>query len=265
MLTIDEARGEVVLHGGDGAPQTLRMDTPEAFEAVSSAWLRCGWDSKYVYGFSWLGRPVIQLPEDLMRMQELVWRVQPDVIVETGVAHGGSLVFYASLFAAIGSGRVVGVDVAIRPENREAILAHRLAPRIALVEGSSIDTATVAAVREQIIVGDRVLVVLDSDHSRAHVRAELELYAPLVSPGGYVVVCDGIMAEFAGSPRGRPEWAEDNPLAAAQDFLASREDFVEDEPPFPFNEGAVRGRVTYWPHCFLRRIALPGDGVAAPP
>jgi cephalosporin hydroxylase len=262
MLTIDEARGEVVLHGGDGACRTLRMDTAEAFEAVSSAWLRCGWDAKYVYGFTWLGRPVIQLPEDLVRMQELVWRVRPDVIVETGIAHGGSLVFYASLFAAIGGGRVIGVDVSIRPENRAAIVAHPLAGRIKLIEGSSIDGTTVAAVRENIADGERVMVVLDSDHSRAHVRAELDRYAPLVAAGSYIVVCDGIMAEFAGSPRGRQEWDEDNPLVAAREFLADRADFVEDEPTFAFNEGAVRGRVTYWPHCFLRRLGPAGASAA---
>lgn len=255
MLTIDEARGEVVLQEGDGARRVLRLDSAEAFEAVSAAWLRCGWDVKYVYGFSWFGRPIIQLPEDLVRMQEVVWRLRPDVIVETGVAHGGSLVFYAGLFAAMGHGRVIGVDIEIRPPNRAAIEAHPLAPRIALVEGSSVAPETVAAVRARIAPGERVLVVLDSNHSRAHVRAELELYAPLVSPGSYIVVCDGSMAAFAGSPRGRPEWAHDNPTAAATDFLAASGEFVEEEPPFPFNEGAVRARVTYWPRCFLRRRA----------
>jgi cephalosporin hydroxylase len=252
-LTIDEARGEVRIEHADGSRAAHRLATPEAFDAVSAAWLRCGWDVKYVYGFTWLGRPVIQLPEDLVRMQELVWRVRPDVIVETGVAHGGSLVFYASLFAAIGHGRVIGIEIALRPDNRAAITAHPLAPRIALIDGSSADPATVAAVRAQIAEGERVLVVLDSNHSRTHVRSELECYAPLVSPGSYLVVCDGIMAEVAGSPRGRPEWREDNPLAAAAEFLAARHDFVEEEPAFPFNEGAVRGRVTYCPRCFLRR------------
>ncbi len=254
MLTIDETRGEVVLHGGGAPPRTLPLASPEAFEIVSAAWLRCGWDVKYVYAFSWLGRPVIQLPEDLVRLQELVWRVRPDVIVETGVAHGGSLVFYAGLFAAIGHGRVIGVDVAIRPANRAAIEAHVLAPRIALVEGSSIDPATVAAVRALIAPGERAMVVLDSNHSRAHVRAELEAYAPLVAPGSYIVVCDGIMEAVAGSPRGRPEWAHDNPLAAARDFLTDNADFIEEEPEFPFNEGAVRARVTYSPRCHLRRV-----------
>ncbi len=260
MLTIDETRGELVLHGGDGTRRTLGLGTAEAFAAVSAAWLRCGWDAKYVYGFSWLGRPIIQLPEDLVRMQELVWRVRPDVIVETGVAHGGSLVFYASLFAAIGAGRVIGVDVSIRPANREAIEAHLLAPRIALIEGSSIDPATAAAVRARIAPEERVLVVLDSDHSRSHVRAELALYAPLVAPGGYVIVCDGIMADFAGTPRGKPAWGEDNPIAAVQDFLATTDQFVEEEPEFPFNEGAVRSRVTYWPRCYLRRVGGDDGG-----
>jgi len=254
MLTIDEARGEVVLQGGDGTRRTMGLGTPEAFEAVSAAWLRCGWDTKYVYGFSWLGRPVIQLPEDLVRAQELVWRVRPDVIVETGVAHGGSLVFYASLFAAIGHGRVIGVDVATRAQNREAILSHPLAPRISLVDGSSIDPRTVAAVKAMIEPDEQVMVVLDSKHTRAHVRAELEQYAPLVRPGGYIVVCDGIMADFADTPRGRPEWVSDNPVAAVQDFLRTGEDFVQEEPAFPFNEGAVRSRVTYWPRCYLRRL-----------
>lgn len=257
MLTIDEARGRVILQHPDGTLAEHAMDTPDAFEAVSAAWLRCGWDVKYVYGFSWMGRPVIQLPEDMIRIQEVIWQLRPDVVIETGVAHGGSLVFYASLFAAMGRGRVVGIDVAIRPANRAAIAAHPLASRIALIDGSSINPASVAAARAHIVPGGRAMVVLDSDHSRAHVRAELNLYAPLVAPGSYIVVCDGIMADFADSPRGRREWADDNPAAAVQDFLATTEEFVEEEPGFAFNEGVVRGRVTYWPRCFLRRVGGP--------
>lgn len=254
MLTIDEARGEVRIDRADGMRETFRLDTAEAFAAVSAAWLRCGWDAKYVYGFTWLGRPVIQLPEDLLRMQELLWRVRPDVVVETGVAHGGSLVFYASLFAAIGHGRVIGVDLAIRPANRTAIEQHIVAPRIALIEGDSVAPATLNAVRAHLAPQDRVLVVLDSNHARAHVRAELDAYAPLVGPGGYIVVCDGIMADLAGAPRSDPDWDWNNPLAAIDSFLAAHRDFVAEEPAFAFNEGAVRSRVTYWPRCFLRRV-----------
>ena len=105
MLTIDEARGRVTVRHTDGTAEEHALDTPEAFEAVSAAWLRCGWDVKYVYGFTWMGRPVIQLPEDMIRIQEVIWDLRPDVIVETGVAHGGSLIFYASLFEAMGHGR----------------------------------------------------------------------------------------------------------------------------------------------------------------
>jgi cephalosporin hydroxylase len=254
MLTIDEQRGEVVVHEADGPGRTLRMDSAEAFEAVSSAWLRCGWDVKYVYSFTWLGRPMIQLPEDVVRMQELIWRVQPDVLVETGVAHGGSLVFYASLFAAIGKGRVIGVDIDIRMGNRAAIEGHVLAPRIELIEGSSVAPATLAAVRAAIRPGERVLAVLDSDHTRDHVAAELAGYAPLVTPGSYLVVCDGVMADFALAPRGSPDWTWNNPLSAVDDFLMENRKFVAEEPPFAFNEGRVRSRATYWPRCFLRRL-----------
>jgi cephalosporin hydroxylase len=244
MLTIDERHGQV-----------MAMDTPEAFEAVSAAWLRCGWDVKYVYGFTWMGRPIIQLPEDMIRIQELIWRLKPDVVVETGVAHGGSLVFYASLFSAMQRGRVIGVDIEIRPHNRAAIEAHPMASRITLVEGSSIAAATVAAVRAQIRPGETVLVILDSNHSRDHVAAELFLYAPLVSENSYIVACDGIMAQVAGAPRTAPDWTWNNPLSAVADFLSRSPDFVAEEPAFAFNEGRVRDRVTYWPKCFLKRIA----------
>ncbi len=255
MLTIDERHGQVMVAGPDGKAQVHAMDTPEAFEAVSAAWLRCGWDVKYVYGFSWMGRPVIQLPEDMIRIQELIWRLRPDVIVETGVAHGGSLVFYASLFAAMGHGRAIGIDIEIRPHNRAAIEAHPLASYITLVEGGSTDAGTVATVRVALGPGEHALVILDSNHSRAHVEAELELYAPLVSIGGYVVACDGIMASLVGAPRSSPDWAWNNPIGAVDAFLARHSEFVLEEPAFPFNEGKVRRRVTYWPKAFLRRVS----------
>src|ERR1700752_1388303 len=173
MLSIDEAHGCVVVQHTDATADEYRLDSPEAFEAVSAAWLRCGWDVKYVYGFSWMGRPVIQLPEDMIRIQEIIWRLRPDVIVETGVAHGGSLVFYASLFAAMGHGRVIGIDIEIRPRNRAAIEAHPMASYLSVIEGSSTDSATVAAVRDSLAPGEQALVILDANHSRAHVESEL--------------------------------------------------------------------------------------------
>ncbi len=138
MLKIDEANGVVIAAGPDGEV-THRLDSPEAFRLISKAWVRCGWDTKYVYSFSWMGRPVIQLPEDMLRIQEVIYEVKPDVIVETGVAHGGSLIFYASLFKAMGKGRVIGIDIEIRPHNRSAIEAHEMKPLISLIEGSSVD------------------------------------------------------------------------------------------------------------------------------
>jgi cephalosporin hydroxylase len=253
MLTIDEAHGRVVVSHEDGSAEEHKFDTPEAFEAVSAAWLRCGWDVKYVYGFTWMGRPVIQLPEDMIRIQEVIWRVRPDVIVETGVAHGGSLIFYASLFEAMGHGRVIGIDIDIRAHNRTAIEAHRMAKRITLVQGSSSTPGTLTVVHQHIAPDERVMVVLDSNHSCSHVAAELDLYAPIVSPGCYIVACDGIMAQVAGAPRTAPDWTWNNPITAVEAFLVRNPDFVLDEPGFAFNEGAVRNHVTYWPKSYLRR------------
>jgi cephalosporin hydroxylase len=253
MLTIDEAGGRVILQHADGTLAEHAMDTPDAFEAVSAAWLRCGWDVKYVYGFTWMGRPVIQLPEDMVRIQEVIWQLRPDLVIETGVAHGGSLVFYASLFEARGHGRVVGIDVEIRPHNRTAIESHPLAHRITLVEGSSTDPATVGTVRDAIRPDETVLVILDSNHARAHVAAELKLYSPMVTAGSYIVACDGIMAQVAGAPRTAADWTWNNPLTAVDEFLTHNADFELHEPGFPFNEGQVRNRVTYWPKSFLRR------------
>jgi cephalosporin hydroxylase len=254
-VTVDLDAGHVIIEDSAAGKRTLPMASAEAFEAVSAAYLRCGWDAKYVYSFSWLGRPIIQLPDDAFRMQELLYAVQPDVIVETGVAHGGSLIFYASLCKLIGKGRVIGVEVELRPHNRAAIDAHPLRPMISLIDGSSIDAATVAKVKAAIKPGEKVMVLLDSKHTREHVAAELEAYAPLVSVGSYLVAMDGIMQHLVGAPRSQPGWAADNPAQAAREFAARRKDFQLVEPTPPFNEGAVRTRVTYCPDAFLKRVA----------
>src|SRR5579872_186521 len=135
-LTIDtEAKSLVV--NANGQERCLKLYSDEAFELISHQWLKVGWNQKYPYTFTWMGRPIIQIPEDILRIQEVVYRVKPDVIIETGVAHGGSLIFYASLFKAMGRGRVIGVDIEIRPHNRKAIEAHEMKLLIELVEGSS--------------------------------------------------------------------------------------------------------------------------------
>lgn len=247
-FTFDAAEGSIAFAG-----RTLPLADPKAMEIVSNAWLRVGWDQKYVYGFSWMGRPTIQLPEDLIRLQELVWSQKPDVIIETGVAHGGTTVFLASVLETLGAGLVIGVDVEIRPHNREELEKHPLFHRISLVEGDSTDSSTLEAVRKLVPVDARVMVILDSDHSRAHVRRELDLYGSLVQPDGLLLVCDGIMAGLVGAPRSEPDWSVNNPLSAVKDFLSENPDFELVEPTWPFNESLSSHRVTYWPSGTLRR------------
>ncbi len=253
MIKIDTEKGLVTIENG-GVPETHDIGTPEAFSIISKAWLRSGWDTKYVYSFSWLGRPMIQLPEDMFRIQEVIFQVKPDVIIETGVAHGGSLIFYAGLFKAMGAGRVIGIDIDIRAHNRTAIEAHPLFDVITLIEGSSIEPRTVKEVAALIKPGEKVLVMLDSNHSKAHVLAELEAYSALVSLDSYIVAADGIMSDLAGAPRSEADWAWNNPKSAAEDFVKSHSSFVLEDPPLPFNEGEITERVTYWPSAWLRRI-----------
>src|SRR5262245_55936735 len=231
------------------------LDSPEAFRLISEHWITVGWTQKYSYSFTWLGRPIVQLPEDMIRIQEVIHRVQPDVILETGIAHGGSLIFYASLCKAVDRGRVIGVDIEIRPHNRKAIESHPLASYITLIEGSSTDAATLTRVRCAIRPDERVLVLLDSNHTKSHVRAELDLYAPLVGPGSYIVATDGIMAAVAGRPGSKPGWEWDNPSEAAREFAAANPQFKLEEPGFLFNEGKIAEWVTYWPAAYLRRVA----------
>ena len=234
--------------------RTYGLGTSEAFAILSQAWLRCGWDNKYVYSFTWLGRPMIQLPEDMIRIQEVIYSVKPDVIIETGVAHGGGLVFYASLCKAMGKGRVVGIDIDIRPHNRKAIESHPLFPFITLIEGSSVDPAVVGQVKSQVRPGEAVFVCLDSCHTKEHVLGELNAYASLVTKGSYIVAMDGIMEEVVGAPRTQPDWSWNNPRSAALDFAAENPDFVIEEPAFLFNEGTVSERVSYWRSGFIKRV-----------
>ena len=253
QLTLDtETRTLTVTEAG--RTETVPLYSKQAFEAISRQWVRVGWNQKYQYTFSWMGRPVIHLPEDMLRMQEVIYRLQPDVIVETGVAHGGSLIFYASLCKAMDRGRVVGVDIEIRPHNRKAIEAHALAGLITLVEGSSTAPEVVQQVRQLVEPGETVLVILDSNHSYAHVAAELEAYAGMVTPGSYIVATDGIMFDLADVPRGHPEWTGDNPSAAARDFARRHPEFAIEQPAWPFNESDLTDNITHWPHAWLKRL-----------
>ena len=243
-LSVDEA----------GQTMTLDLYSREAFEAISRQWVRVGWNQKYQYSFSWMGRPVIQLPEDMIRMQEAIFQVQPDVIIETGVAHGGSLIFYSSLCKAMEKGCVLGIDIEIRAHNRAAIEAHPLSDRITLIEGSSTSPEIVAEVKSLVKPGETVLVILDSNHSYAHVHDELEAYAGLVTVGSYIVATDGIMYDLADLPRGAPGWVTDNPTFAARDFAARHPEFVIEQPAWLFNESELQHNITHWPGAWLKRV-----------
>jgi cephalosporin hydroxylase len=190
---------------------------------------------KYSYNFAWLGRPIIQYPQDIVAMQELIWAVQPDLVIETGIAHGGSLILWASLLelnaacAGPPDAGVLGVDIEIRPPNRAAIEAHPLHRRISMIEGSSLDPAVIAKVREAASARERVLVCLDSNHTQDHVLAELEAYAPLTSVGSYCVVFDTVIADLpADMYPGRPWGPGDNPKTAVLEYLRSHPEFEVD-------------------------------------
>jgi len=253
-MTIDEENHTLTMHA-DSGDVVLPLYSDEAFELISAAYLKVGWNQKYVYTHSWLGRPIIQLPDDMFRIQEVIWNLKPDVIVETGVAHGGSLIFYSTLCRAIGKGRVIGIDIEIRPHNRKAIMEHGLFDSITLVEGSSIEPSIVQEVREHISPDESVLVILDSNHSYDHVAGELAVYSGVVSPGSYIVVTDGSMKDLTDVPRGRSEWSEDNPHRALLDFLEINTNFELVQPVWPFNESTLTKNVTLWPSAYLRRIS----------
>ncbi len=206
-----------------------------ALEEAARGFMLASTGPKYSYNFSWLGRPIIQYPQDIVAMQELIWRVQPDVIVETGIAHGGSLVLSASLLElnAICGGSadafVLGVDVDIRKHNRAAIESHPMSRRIRMLEGSSTDPTVVSSVRDIVSGRQRVLVCLDSNHTHQHVLAELQAYAPLVSVGSYCVVFDTVIDELpAGSHPGRTWGPGDNPKTAVREYLRSHAEFEVD-------------------------------------
>jgi cephalosporin hydroxylase len=211
-----------------GDRTTVDLYSREGLDLLSNLWIKCAAEHRLMYEPTWLGRPIIQFPTDVVAIQELLWKVRPDVVIETGVAHGGSLVLSASILELIGHGKVVGVDVEIRPHNRTAIEAHPLTHRIELIEGSSIADDTIAAVRRATGDAKTVLVILDSNHTEAHVYRELELYAPLVTPGSYIVAHDGAQAWVWDIPRGKPEWKDDHPLNAIHRFVATHPDFTID-------------------------------------
>jgi len=224
------------------------LQQDKALQATSQAWINDTARHKYTYNFSWMGRPIIQFPQDMIAMQEIIWAVQPDIIVETGIAHGGSLVFYASMLELIGKGHVLGVDIDIRQHNREAIETHPMSKRIQMIQGSSIDPAIVEQVRQR-VEGKKVLVVLDSNHTHEHVLQELRAYAPMASVGSYCVVMDTVVEDMPVDAFPDRPWGKgDNPKTAVWAYLEENRDFEIDQ--------AVHGKllITVAPDGYLRRV-----------
>ena len=187
---------------------------------------------RYTYLWSWMGVPIIQVPADIVATQEVIWATKPDVIVETGVARGGSLIFSAAMLALVGSGKVIGVDIDIRAHNRDTIERHPMAEKITLIEGSSIAPETLAAVKAAIPAGAAVMVCLDSDHSKAHVLEELRAYGALVTPGQFMIVSDTVLgrmrAEQTPTARSHVWYPGDEPLAAVEAYLNETDRFEAD-------------------------------------
>jgi cephalosporin hydroxylase len=186
--------------------------------------------AQYSYNFSWMGRPIIQYPQDMIAMQEIIWKVKPDLIIETGIAHGGSLIYYASLLELIGNGEVLGIDIDIREHNKKEIEKHPMFRRITMIEGSSIALEVINKVRKHTRGKKRILVSLDSNHTHEHVLKELESYSPFVSLGSYIVAFDTIVEDL---PEGyfsqkRPWGISNNPKTAVEEFLKSNDEFVID-------------------------------------
>ena len=216
-----ECAEEVAIQGAD-----------PALGRASSAWMNLANPLKYSYHFEWLGRPIIQYPQDMIAMQEIIWSVQPDLIIETGIAHGGSLIFSASMLelnAGCGGpqdAEVLGLDIDIRPHNREAIEKHPMSKRITMIEGSSIDDAVAAKVHDFARGKKRVLVILDSNHTHAHVRRELDLYSSLVKAGSYLIVFDTVIEDMPEDAFPDRPWGKgDNPKTAVWEFLESNDRF----------------------------------------
>jgi len=187
-------------------------------------------EHKYSYNFDWLGRPIIQYPQDIVAMQEIIWNVKPDLIIETGIAHGGSLIFYASILELLGKGEIVGIDIDIRKHNRKEIEKHKMFKRITLIEGSSVDDEVLKKIRGIAKKHKKIMVCLDSLHTYAHVLEELELYSPFVSRGSYLVVFDTLVEDLPNKLfEERPWGKKDNPKTAVKKFLQKNKNFVVDK------------------------------------
>lgn len=228
----------------------IQMEADAEFAETNRVWFNHSVRHRYSYNFSWMGRPIIQYPQDIVAMQEIIWEVQPDLIIETGIAHGGSLVLYASLLQLLGgNGRIIGVDIDIRKHNREAIEKHPMFPRITLIEGSSIAADIVEEVKRLALGSKRILVILDSNHTHAHVLEEIHQYSPFVTKDSYMVVFDTVVEDMPKELSGDRPWGPgNNPKTAVHEFLAANSDFVIDK------KIQNKLKITVAPDGYLKRV-----------
>jgi len=219
----------------------------EELEAIGKQWTKVAAENRLSYELEWLGVPVIQTPEDLFLMQELIFRMQPDFIVETGIAHGGSLIYYASLLELLNKGTVIGIDIDIRKHNKDVIQKHPMYKRIEMIQGSSTSPQVIQQLRKRIPRNSKVIVCLDSDHTKTHVLRELELYHNFILPGGYLVVFDTNTSELAELGVCEEKYVNNSPMEAIQEFLQNNDSFAIDEN---FNKLYI----SYSPNGYLKRI-----------
>ena len=226
--------------------------SPEAFRIIAQQWLALGWNLGHWQTFSWMGRQMLQLPDDVLRIAELFWRLRPDVIVETGVYDGGSTLFFASLCRLHGSGRVISIEREFRPGVPEAI-RESADNRVILIEGDSASPEASVEVRRHIRLGERVCVFLDADHSAQHVAEELRHLSPLVSSGCYLIVADSICNGVARTPNGDNDWLWDHPATAVDAFLAGHPEFTRERPPVIFQGLTDFTELSYFADTWLRK------------
>ncbi len=245
---------QVKIFEEEKARRIASLGQDEAFSELSMKWLEESMRKGYVYNFNWLGRPIIQNPIDIMAMQEIIWTVQPDLIIETGIAHGGSLIFSASMLELISAcggndGQVIGIDIDIREHNKEAILAHPMSKRIKMIQGSSVDSVIVEQVKSIAAGKQKVLICLDSNHTESHVLQELDAYARLATVGSYCVVFDTFVEDMPENFFPDRPWDRgNNPKTAVKKWLHGHSEFVVDH--------CLQDKlmITVAPDGFLKRI-----------
>jgi len=196
---------------------------------IANKWIKISVENKLSYEIDWLGIPIIQLPEDMILMQELIFKIQPDIIIETGIAHGGSIIYYASLLELLDKGKVIGVDIEIREHNRKVIERHPMFKRIKLIEGDSTSKKTIEKIRKIIPKDSKVIVCLDSNHAKNHVLKELQLYHGFVNPRSYIVVFDTITSRLAGLGTCDKLYINNSPKEAIEEFLKEHNNFEIDK------------------------------------